>query len=150
MSMFCLTSNTHYGLRGCDVLNLVDMHRSDPRSIGAEDRLIILHPMKLIASITDDVQRNSFACGNLRLLAPYFGLFQWHIGAHDRLEPQEAACLAGLLVQPWIYTVSIGPVHHITQRHIPEAQYTMGTSSLSMIYWYDIFVNCRWVATRWQ
>jgi hypothetical protein len=127
--MFCLTSNTHYGLRGCDVFNLVYMHRSDPRSIGVVDRLIILHPFKLIASITDDVRRNSYTCGNLSLLAPYFGLFQWHIGAPDRLEPQEAACLACLLVQPWIYTVSVESVCHITQRHIPEVQYAMGTSN---------------------
>ena len=32
--MFCLTSNTHYGLRGCDVFNLVDMHRWRPRPMG--------------------------------------------------------------------------------------------------------------------
>jgi hypothetical protein len=75
ISMFWLTSNTHFGLWGCDVLNLVDMRRSGPRSIGAADGLIILHPITLIASITDDIQRNSFAFGNLSLLAPYFGLF---------------------------------------------------------------------------
>lgn len=132
--MFCLTSNTHYGLRGCDVLSLVDMHMSDPRSIGAADRLIIWLPIKLIASIANDVQRNSFACENLSLLAPYFGLFQWHTGAPDVLEPQKASCRSCLLVQPWIYTVTVEPVCHINQLHIPEVQYAMGTSGLSIVY----------------
>jgi hypothetical protein len=73
---FHVLLDQHHGLRGCDVLSLVDVHMSASRSIGAADRLIIWHPIKLIVNTTDDVQRYSFACGNLSLLAPYFGLFQ--------------------------------------------------------------------------
>jgi hypothetical protein len=50
------------------------------------------------------------------------------------LEPQKAACRACLLVQPWIYTVTVEPVCHITRLHIPKVQYAMGTSGLSIVY----------------
>jgi len=41
------------------------------------------------AQIANTFQRNSFACGNLSLLAPYVTLIQAHCGACYRLAPQQ-------------------------------------------------------------
>jgi hypothetical protein len=83
-----------------------------PRHVGTPGRLIIWLPLKQIffksfrrrtwlakflrarAPITDNFRRNSFACGNLSLLAPHFILYQWRLSAPYRLVLREAARLA--------------------------------------------------------
>jgi hypothetical protein len=56
--------------------------------------------------IADTFRRNTFACGNLNLLAPYFRFFQWRLNAPYTLRPgQLPGCPApesGLaLIRPW-------------------------------------------------
>ena len=57
--------------------------RAGPRHVGSPSRPIILSLgqgwrtfLKAHAQMADSFRRNSFACGNLSLLAPYFRLFQ--------------------------------------------------------------------------
>jgi hypothetical protein len=50
--------------------------------------------LKVCIQTVDSFQRNSFTCGNLSLLAPYFRLFQWR----PRLVPWVAAWLVHPLV----------------------------------------------------
>ena len=55
--------------------------------------------------IADNYVRNSFVCGNLSLLEPYFGLFHWSLSASYSLAPRASARVACPLVRPlmWLY-----------------------------------------------
>jgi hypothetical protein len=95
--------------------------RAGPRHVGVPSRLIIWHPLKAIffklfglgqdwrnflrvgAKTADNFWRNSFAYGNLSLVAPYFQLFQWCLSAPYRFAPWASAQLACPLVQPCMW-----------------------------------------------
>ena len=49
--------------------------------------------------LRDNFRRNSFACGNPSLLAPYLRIFQWHLCALYTFAPWAGARLAGILVR---------------------------------------------------
>jgi hypothetical protein len=55
--------------------------------------------LRACAQIVDKFQKNSFACGNLSLLAPHFWIFQRYLSSPCRLAPQAAAGWS-TLVQP--------------------------------------------------
>jgi hypothetical protein len=94
--------------------NCLIIARAVPRNVGAPGRLmgILWHPSKPIylkifgrahawriifmggAHIANKFRRNSFACGNLRLLSTYLRLFQWRLSAPYRLTLRAAARLA--------------------------------------------------------
>jgi hypothetical protein len=52
-----------------------------------------------VPKLRDNFRRNSFACGNPSLLAPYFRLFQWYLSAPYTSAPRADARLARNLVR---------------------------------------------------
>jgi hypothetical protein len=51
-------------------------------------------------------RRNSFTCGNLSIVAPYFWLSQWRLGAPYSLVARGAARMAGPVVRPCPFSES--------------------------------------------
>jgi len=53
-----------------------------------------------VPKLRDNFRRDSFACGNPSLLAPYFRLFQWNLSAPYRSALRGVARLARILFRP--------------------------------------------------
>ena len=104
---------------GCTtLLTKSSRHRAGPRPVGAPGRLMIRRSLKPLfftlfrpttwmlkilkapSQTADNIQRNSFACRNLSLLAAHFRFFYWHLSVPYRLAPRAAAQLTLTLVQP--------------------------------------------------
>jgi len=56
------------------------------------------------AKIADNFLRNSFVCGNLSSLTPYFRLLQWRLSTHYRFVPWATAPL----VRPYNPALLVG------------------------------------------
>ena len=61
------------------------------------------------------------ACGNPRLLVPYFRLFLWRLSTPDRLAPRAAVRLARPLFRPLLYQTVLYNTHSREHRREPEA-----------------------------
>jgi hypothetical protein len=58
------------------------------------------------AEHVDNCRRNSFACGKISLLTPYFWLFHKRLSIPYRLASRAAARLAHPTVRPWEYRIN--------------------------------------------
>jgi hypothetical protein len=56
--------------------------------------------MKTPSQTADNIRRDSFACGNVSLLAPHFRIFPWRLSVPCRIAPRAASRLARTLLRP--------------------------------------------------